>query len=243
MSSGLVATMGLPAHAVTGVADAGGPQTASVPVLDAVPAVGALLTLPADLSSDAPVTASLAATVSFDRSAFKAVPNPPKPKPAPIPVVSTRASRSTTRTALTGTSSAARKSTTTTRKSTTPTGGGFGSARGSSVIAVASRYLGISYVYGGSSPSQGFDCSGLVMYVYRQLGVSLPRTAQQQYNATTHVSRSSARPGDLVFFGAPGGVYHVGIYLGGNMMLDAPHSGSVVQKRSIWSSNVAFGRP
>jgi cell wall-associated NlpC family hydrolase len=109
------------------------------------------------------------------------------------------------------------------------------------VIALASRYLGVPYVYGGASP-RGFDCSGLTQYVYGLLGISLPRTAQQQYNATTRISRSQAQPGDLVFFFTGGGITHMGIYLGGNMMIAAPHTGDVVKKESIYSANVAFGR-
>lgn len=114
-------------------------------------------------------------------------------------------------------------------------------ARGAGVIGIASRYLGVPYRYGGSTP-RGFDCSGLVQYVYARVGVRLPRTAQQQYNATRHVARSQARPGDLVFFFVGGRVTHVGIYAGGNTMIAAPHSGQVVRRQSIYSANVAFGR-
>jgi cell wall-associated NlpC family hydrolase len=109
------------------------------------------------------------------------------------------------------------------------------------VIAVASRYLGVPYRYGGSSP-RGFDCSGFVQYVYSRLGIRLPRTAQQQYNATRHIPRSQARPGDLVFFFVGGRVTHVGIFAGGNTMIAAPHSGQVVHRQRIYSANVAFGR-
>jgi peptidoglycan DL-endopeptidase CwlO len=237
MSSGLVASMGLPAGAAP--ADTSG-RTASLPVLPAAPATGSFLALPADLDDDLPVTASLAASVSFDGGAFRATPQAPKPKPAPVVVQ--RVARSATRTALATTTHRSTTTTKTTQVTGTPSGGGFGSARGSSVVAIASRYLGVPYVYGGESPN-GFDCSGLVQYVFGQLGVHVPRTAQQQYNAVSHISRSQAHAGDLVFFGSSGGIYHVGIYLGGNMMLDAPHSGTVVQKREIWSASVTFGRP
>jgi cell wall-associated NlpC family hydrolase len=108
-------------------------------------------------------------------------------------------------------------------------------------VAIASRYFGVPYRYGGSSPA-GFDCSGLVLYVFRQLGVQLPRTAQAQYGATRRVSRSQARPGDLVFFFNGGRVTHMGIYVGGNMMIAAPHTGAVVRKQPIYSADVAFGR-
>jgi cell wall-associated NlpC family hydrolase len=114
-------------------------------------------------------------------------------------------------------------------------------SRGAAAVAIASRYFGVPYRYGGTTP-RGFDCSGLVMYVYAQLGVHLPRTAAAQYGATRRVSRSSARPGDLVFFFSGGSITHVGIYAGGNMMIAAPHSGTVVREQPIYSANVAFGR-
>jgi peptidoglycan DL-endopeptidase CwlO len=89
--------------------------------------------------------------------------------------------------------------------------------------SIALRYLGVPYVWGGASPS-GFDCSGLVMYVYAQLGISLPHYTVAQWNATQPVS--SPAPGDLVFFN---GLGHVGIYIGGGRFVDAPHTGSVVR--------------
>jgi cell wall-associated NlpC family hydrolase len=115
------------------------------------------------------------------------------------------------------------------------------SPRAASVIGIASRYLGVPYRYGGTSP-RGFDCSGFAQYVYARLGVRLPRTAQQQYYRTRHIPRSQARPGDLVFFFVGGRVTHVGIYAGGNTMIAAPHSGQVVHRQPIYSANVAFGR-
>ena len=111
----------------------------------------------------------------------------------------------------------------------------------SAAVAIAERYIGVPYRYGGSSPS-GFDCSGFVMYVYGRLGVHLPRTSSAQYGAAQRISRSSARPGDLVFFFTGGSVTHVGIYLGGNRMIAAPHTGARVQEQDIYSANVAFGR-
>jgi peptidoglycan DL-endopeptidase CwlO len=108
-----------------------------------------------------------------------------------------------------------------------PTGG---SGPGHPAAAsIALRYLGVPYVYGGASPS-GFDCSGLVMYVYAQLGISLPHYTVAQWNATQPVS--SPAPGDLVFFN---GLGHVGIYLGGGRFVNAPHTGSVVRIDSISS--------
>ncbi|HEY2182821.1 MAG TPA: NlpC/P60 family protein [Gaiellaceae bacterium] len=93
--------------------------------------------------------------------------------------------------------------------------------------SIALRYLGVPYVWGGASPS-GFDCSGLVMYVYAQLGVSLPHYTVAQWNATEPIS--SPEPGDLVFFN---GLGHVGIYIGGGRFVNAPHTGSVVRIDSM----------
>jgi cell wall-associated NlpC family hydrolase len=108
------------------------------------------------------------------------------------------------------------------------------------VVAIAMRYVGIPYRYGGTTP-RGFDCSGFTQYVYRQIGISLPRTAAQQMHATTRISRSQARVGDLVFY-LSGGVGHVGIYLGNGKMIDSPRTGRSVSVRAVYSSNVAFGR-
>jgi peptidoglycan DL-endopeptidase CwlO len=90
---------------------------------------------------------------------------------------------------------------------------------------IALQYLGVPYVWGGASPS-GFDCSGLVMYVYAQLGISLPHYTVAQWNATLPIGSSQMEPGDLVFFN---GLGHVGIYIGGGQFVDAPHTGSVVR--------------
>jgi len=109
-----------------------------------------------------------------------------------------------------------------------PTGGGSGAGH-AAAASIALHYLGVPYVYGGASPS-GFDCSGLVMYVYAQLGISLPHYTVAQWNATQPVS--SPAPGDLVFFN---GLGHVGIYLGGGKFVNAPHTGSVVRIDSISS--------
>jgi peptidoglycan DL-endopeptidase CwlO len=106
----------------------------------------------------------------------------------------------------------------------TPTGAGHPAA-----ASIAMRYLGVPYVWGGSSP-RGFDCSGLVMYVYAQLGISLAHYTGAQWSATIPISQSQAQPGDLVFFN---GVSHVGIYIGGGQMVNAPHTGAVVRIDSI----------
>ena len=94
-----------------------------------------------------------------------------------------------------------------------------GSAKGSAIVATAKKYLGYKYVYGGTSPSTGFDCSGFTSYVYRQHGRSLNRTAAGQYSNGTYVSRANLQPGDLVMFGSP--INHVAIYIGGGQIIHA----------------------
>jgi cell wall-associated NlpC family hydrolase len=100
------------------------------------------------------------------------------------------------------------------------------SSRGARVASIATRYLGVPYRWGGSSPSTGFDCSGFVMYLYRQVGVSLPHNAAMQYRHGRAVSRGSLRRGDIVFFN---GLGHNGVYLGGGRFIHSPSSGDVVK--------------
>jgi cell wall-associated NlpC family hydrolase len=114
-----------------------------------------------------------------------------------------------------------------------PPSGSIPGDRFSSVVGIAMRYLGTPYVYGGASPS-GFDCSGLVMYVYAQVGVSLAHYtgAQWSYSNSVSVPRNQLEPGDLVFFA---GLGHVGIYVGNGQFIHAPHTGSVVRIDSLGS--------
>ena len=116
------------------------------------------------------------------------------------------------------------------------------------MLAQAMSALGTPYVWGGASEG-GFDCSGLVVWAYQQVGVSVPRTAAEQFNATARIEQADLLPGDLVFFkntSGPG-ITHVGIYVGDGHMLNAPAQNEVVQIESIsspyWSSHIAgFGR-
>jgi len=127
------------------------------------------------------------------------------------------------------------------------TGGGGGTvvdpggSGHSTVVGIAQRYLGVPYVYGGASPS-GFDCSGLTMYCYAQIGIGLSHGATDQQHASTPVPISALQPGDLVFFGSAAYSYHVGIYVGGGSMINAPHTGAVVSYGSVSGAWIG-GRP
>ena len=146
---------------------------------------------------------------------IKAVAKPkPKPKPAPVRTESS-ASRSTQRVPLANVKQSS-----------------------SEIVNIARTLLGIAYSYGGTSPSTGFDCSGFTQYVFGKAGISLPRTAADQQAAATPVS--NPQPGDLVFFGSP--AWHVGIYTGNGMMIDAGKPGEVTTERAIFSGVSGYGR-
>ena len=105
---------------------------------------------------------------------------------------------------------------------------------GPQAVAIAKRYLGIPYVWGGSTPTGGFDCSGLVMYVYKQLGITLDHYAAWQYLEGQRIAPADLEPGDLVFFEPKAdGPGHVGMYVGDGKMINAPHTGDVVRIVSI----------
>lgn len=111
-------------------------------------------------------------------------------------------------------------------------------AASTSVLDYAATFLGVPYVYGGSSP-KGFDCSGFTSYVYKHFNVSLPHSSASQYTRVTKVSRDNLQPGDLVFFASSAGgsrINHVGIYVGNGNFIHAPRPGKSVCYDSLYSS-------
>ncbi len=109
------------------------------------------------------------------------------------------------------------------------------------VVGIAMRYLGIPYKWGGASPQEGFDCSGFVLYVYAQVGISLPHNAAMQYGYGVPVAKEDLQPGDIVFFNNLG---HNGIYIGGGQFIQAPRTGDVVKISSLsepWYASMYYG--
>jgi hypothetical protein len=118
----------------------------------------------------------------------------------------------------------------------TVTGGGIGGE----AVAIAERFLGVQYVWGGASPS-GFDCSGLVMYVYGLLGISLPHYSGYQWSAGERIAVNQLQPGDIVFFHpSANGPQHEGLYIGGGEFIHAPHTGDVVKISSLYDAQYAL---
>ena len=110
------------------------------------------------------------------------------------------------------------------------------------ILNTAAQYLGVPYVWGGTSPS-GFDCSGFVQYVYKQNGISISRTTYTQCVQGTPVNRASLQPGDLVFFGSSASPHHVGIYVGEGKYIHSPHTGDVVKYADLdYRRDFCYGR-
>jgi hypothetical protein len=109
------------------------------------------------------------------------------------------------------------------------------------VVQEARKYLGIPYLWGGTDPEKGLDCSGLVQLVYGNLGIDLPRVSRDQAKAGTAVpSLDEAQPGDLLAFGSP--VHHIGIYIGGGKMIEAPRTGLDVRVTDVYETPTAIRR-
>lgn len=170
--------------------------------------------------------------IVFDRSE---VPEPivvPEPEPPRSTGSSSGSSGSSSRSTSSSSSSSSQS---------VPAASSSGSSMGSQIVAYAKNFIGVPYVWGGSSPS-GFDCSGFVQYVYRHFGVSLPRTTYSQVAMGRSVSRSDLAPGDLVFFRSAG---HVGIYVGGETYIHAPQTGRTISidsmaHRSLYAARRIF---
>jgi cell wall-associated NlpC family hydrolase len=112
---------------------------------------------------------------------------------------------------------------------------------GQRVVAIAERYLGVPYRWGGDDPITGFDCSGFAMYVYAQLGIHLTHYTGAQWYEGARVAPSMLQPGDLVFFEPSGnGPQHEGIYIGGGRFIQAPHTGDVVKISSLMDGGYLF---
>jgi cell wall-associated NlpC family hydrolase len=124
------------------------------------------------------------------------------------------------------------------RKSASGRAAGTPGATHDGVVGVALQYIGVPYLWGGTTPS-GFDCSGLVQYCYRQVGVNLPRTSREQFKVGTFIAASdlgALKPGDLLFFGYnadPGRIHHVAMYVGDGNFIHAPGTGDHVKISSL----------
>jgi hypothetical protein len=117
-----------------------------------------------------------------------------------------------------------------------------GAPTGQAAVAIAMNYLGVPYKWGGAVPATGFDCSGLVRFVYAQLGINLVHYAASQFAAFPKLSPAQLQPGDLVFFEPKSdGPGHVGLYIGNDQMIEAPHTGAVVRIASVSGAAAQLG--
>jgi len=212
LSGAIVASLALPASAAT----------PSTHVKNSAPVALALaVAVAAPSAAQAPLVPRTFGNIGFT-GVIK-----PKPKPFIVQRAVVPVSRSTTRSPISATATPTQKA---------PVVAPSSNAGG--VLGIAASLAGIYYIYGGTTTA-GFDCSGFTQYVFNKVGISLPRTAEQQRQATTPVT--NPRPGDLVFFGIP--AYHNGTYAGNGMMWDSPKTGSAIALHAIWSSTVTYGRP
>jgi len=121
-----------------------------------------------------------------------------------------------------------------------PPSGGGGGGGAAAVVAYARAQVGKPYCYGGEGPGC-FDCSGLTMMAWRQVGVSLPHSSAAQYSVGRRISASELQPGDLIFYYSP--ISHVSVYIGGGQRISATHTGDYVRVQSLGSSIVGYARP
>ncbi|WP_367183087.1 C40 family peptidase [uncultured Cellulomonas sp.] len=217
------------------------PEAAAVTRVPAVD-TSALTAQARAVLATAPVV-TVAADVQFalDVPAVTVVKDPPPPPPPPKVVApkprAAAASRSAQRAPVAAAAAQPATESSAAEPAAEPVGAAApASANGNAIVEIASRYVGVPYLWGGSTPS-GFDCSGYTSYVFAQVGIKLPRTSSAQRNVGTVVPRSEAQPGDLIW--TPG---HIAIYAGGNTQVDAPRPGKSIQIREIWQSNPIFIR-
>jgi len=116
------------------------------------------------------------------------------------------------------------------------------SVTGQQVVDRAAQEYGKPYTWGATGPNT-FDCSGFTGYIFRQFGINLPRVSRDQYAAIPHIPTGQQQLGDLIFTYDSGGIYHVGIYAGNNVMWAATHTGDIVRQQTMWSRSYYVGRP
>jgi cell wall-associated NlpC family hydrolase len=156
--------------------------------------------------------------------------------PAPIPVAPSAPAATTPAVTATDTS-------TQTQTSTQSTVSTAGDSAGQIAVNAAQSQRGVPYVWGGATPGEGFDCSGLVMWAWDQAGVSLAHGATEQYYEIQHVSMADLQPGDLIFYGDAGLLYHVVMYIGGGMVVQAEETGTNVMDTPIPPGAYGAGQP